>query len=430
VFYHSAQRGSTEAICSASGFALARDNRRAHVGPVKITAAISTESNPEKIAGELCARARADLGAAKVDLAMLFVSPKFVGALPDFIEDVHLRLGARCFIGCTGGGIIGVDREVERSPAVALWAASLPGVTVEPFRITQQQVEESNGPAFWHSELGVGPEDEPSLVLLPDPFSMDATRAVEELGAAYPGRPLVGGLVSGARQPGENRLWIGEEIFDNGGVGVALCGAVRLRAIVSQGCRPIGEPLIVTKAQRNIIVELANQPPVVALQQTLQSLTEPDRQLAQQALFIGRVINEYQADFHRGDFLIRNIVGLDPHNGAIAIGDREIRPGQTIQFQLRDGAAANEDLRELIEKQGTSLAKNPPEGALLFSCLGRGENLFGKPNHDVDLIREKIGPLPLAGFFCNGEIGPVGDRTFVHGFTSVLALFEPVGKRN
>jgi len=348
----------------------------------------------------------------------------------DLIEDIHLRLGARQIVGCTGGGIIGADREVEEGAAVALWAASMPGVTVQPFRITQQQVEESNGPAFWHSELGVGPEDEPSLVLLPDPFSIDATRIVEELGAAYPGRPLVGGLASGARQPGGNRVWIGEQVFDDGAVGVALCGAVRLRAIVSQGCRPIGEPLIVTKAQRNVIVELASQPPVVALQEMLKALSEQDRQLAQQALFVGRVINEYQAEFHRGDFLIRNIVGLDPNNGAIAIGDREIRPGQTIQFQLRDGAAADEDLCELIGKQGALLAKHPPEGALLFSCLGRGEGLFGKPNHDVGMIREKIGPLPLAGFFCNGEIGPVGGKAFVHGFTSVLALFEPIGKGN
>jgi len=397
---------------------------------MKFSAAISTESSVDRIVSDLCDHVRAELGAAKVDLAMLFVSPKFVGELVDLIEDIHLRLGARQIVGCTGGGIIGADREVEEGAAVALWAASMPGVTVQPFRITQQQVEESNGPAFWHSELGVGPEDEPSLVLLPDPFSIDATRIVEELGAAYPGRPLVGGLASGARQPGGNRVWIGEQVFDDGAVGVALCGAVRLRAIVSQGCRPIGEPLIVTKAQRNVIVELASQPPVVALQEMLKALSEQDRQLAQQALFVGRVINEYQADFHRGDFLIRNIVGLDPQNGAIAIGDREIRSGQTIQFQLRDGAAADEDLCELIGKQGASLAKHPPEGALLFSCLGRGEGLFGKPNHDVGMIREKIGPLPLAGFFCNGEIGPVGGKAFVHGFTSVLALFEPIGKGN
>ncbi|MBI5817925.1 MAG: FIST C-terminal domain-containing protein [Verrucomicrobia bacterium] len=397
---------------------------------MRISAAITSETDADKIVSELCGQARAHLGAAKVDLALLFVSPRFVGALPDLIEDIHLHLGARCLVGCTGAGIIGEDREVERAPAVSLWAASMPGVTVQPFRITQHQVEESNGPAFWHSELGIGPEDEPSLIFLPDPFSIDATRAVEELGAAYPGRPLVGGLASGGRQAGENRVWINEKVFEDGAIGVALCGAVRLRAIVSQGCRPIGEPLIVTKAQRNVIVELANQPPVVALQETLRALSEQDRQLAQQALFVGRVINEYQSEFHRGDFLIRNIVGLDPNNGAIAIGDREIRPGQTIQFQLRDGATANEDMREMIEKQEASLAKHPPGGALIFSCLGRGENLFGKPNHDVNLIREKIGPLPLAGFFCNGEIGPVGDKVFVHGFTSVIALFEPVDKEN
>jgi small ligand-binding sensory domain FIST len=397
---------------------------------MKFSAAISVERDAGKAAVEACDSVRAQLGASKVDLAMLFVSPRFVETLPDLIEDVHLRLGARKLVGCTGGGIIGADREVEGAPAIALWAASMPGVTVEPFHITQQQVEESNGPAFWHAELGIEPEDEPSFILLPDPFSTDAARTVEELGAAYPGRPIVGGLASGARQAGENRIWIGEEVFDSGAVGVALMGPVRLRAIVSQGCRPIGEPLIITKAQRNVIVELASQPPVVALQETLKTLSEHDRRLAQQALFVGRVINEYQDEFHRGDFLIRNIVGLDPNNGAIAIGDREIRPGQTIQFQLRDGETANEDLRELIERQKAALESNPPQGALLFSCLGRGENLFGKPNHDVSLIHEELGALPLAGFFCNGEIGPVGDKVFVHGFTSVLGLFEPVGKNS
>ncbi|MCX6908179.1 MAG: hypothetical protein NTY01_09060 [Verrucomicrobia bacterium] len=192
---------------------------------MKFSAAISTESGVDRIVSDLCDRVRAELGAAKVDLAMLFVSPKFVGELADLIEDIHLRLGARQIVGCTGGGIIGADREVEEGAAVALWAASMPGVTVQPFRVTQQQVEESNGPAFWHSELGIGPEDEPSLVLLPDPFSIDATRVVEELGAAYPGRPLVGGLASGARQSGGNRIWIGEQVYDDGAVGVALCGA-------------------------------------------------------------------------------------------------------------------------------------------------------------------------------------------------------------
>lgn len=392
------------------------------------SAAISTERDAGKAAVELCGQVRAQLGASKVDLALLFVSPRFVEVLPDLIEDVHVRLGARQLIGCTGGGIIGVDREVEGPSAVSLWAASMPGVSVEPFHITQEQVEESNGPAFWHSELGIGPEDEPSFIFLPDPFSMDAARAVEELGAAYPGRPIIGGLASGGRQAGGNRLWIGEKVYDSGAIGVALMGPVRLRAIVSQGCRPIGEPLIITKAQRNVIVELASQPPVVALQETLKALSEHDRQLAQQALFVGRVINEYQAEFHRGDFLIRNIVGLDPNNGAIAVGDREVRSGQTIQFQLRDGDTASEDLCELIERQKKALAKHPPQGALLFSCLGRGENLFGKPNHDVSLIHEMLGALPLAGFFCNGEIGPVGDKVFVHGFTSVLGLFEPVDK--
>jgi len=318
-----------------------------------------------------------------------------------------------------------VDQEVEQGAAISLWAASLPNVLVEPFRITQQQVEESTGPAFWHSELDVDPKLEPSFVLLPDPFTSDAARLIEELGEAYPGRPMIGGLVSGAHKPGENRVWINEKIHEDGVVGVALIGPVKLQAVVSQGCRPIGEPLIITKAQRNVVLELASQPPGLVLQKLLNNLPENDRHLAQQALFVGRVINEYQEEFHRGDFLIRNIIGYDQSSGAIAVGDRDIRAGQTIQFQLRDGSTAEEDLRELLAKQEAELKLNPPHGALMFSCLGRGKSMFGRPNHDIATLRAKVGPLPVAGFFCNGEIGPVGERVFVHGYTSVVGLFGP-----
>jgi small ligand-binding sensory domain FIST len=236
---------------------------------------------------------------------------------------------------------------------------------------------------------------------------------------------MVGGLASGAREPGENRVWINEQVHESGAVGVALSGPVHLQTIVSQGCKPIGEPFIITKAQKNIIFELANQPPVVVIQSILTALPDREKQLARQALFVGRVINEYLPEFHRGDFLIRNVIGMDPNNGAIAVGDRDMRSGQTIQFQIRDNQTADEDLRELLVKQETDLKLHPPAGALLFSCLGRGAGLFGQPHHDIHAIRERIGPLPIAGFFCNGEIGPVGDRAFVHGYTSVVGLFSP-----
>ncbi|MBI5396433.1 MAG: FIST C-terminal domain-containing protein [Verrucomicrobia bacterium] len=387
--------------------------------------ALTTQTDPAHAAVELCERIHVQLGDAKADLTLMFASPHFRNALPDLIEDIHVHLGTRKLVGCTGGGIIGVDREVEDKPAVSLWAASLPGVKVTPFRITQNQIEESNGPGFWHSELDVDPKDEPSFILLPDPFSTDALGLVDQLSEAYPGRPIVGGLASGAREPGDNRVWINEQVHEGGAVGVALSGPVRLQTIVSQGCKPIGEPFIITKAQKNVIFELANQPPVAVIQKVLTGLPEREKQLARQALFVGRVINEYLPEFHRGDFLIRNLIGMDPNNGAIAVGDREMRSGQTIQFHIRDNNTADEDLRELLVKQEADLKLHPPAGALLFSCLGRGAGLFGQPHHDIRALREKIGPLPIAGFFCNGEIGPVGDHAFVHGYTSVVGLFSP-----
>jgi small ligand-binding sensory domain FIST len=256
-----------------------------------------------------------------------------------------------------------------------------------------------------------------------------ATRLVQELSEAYPGAPLIGGLASGAHKPGENRLFLDGEIYDEGAVGVALSGPVVLRSIVSQGCKPIGEPLVITRAEKNIIFEVAGQPPMQVLQELLPKLPARDQRLARHALFIGRVINEYQEEFGRGDFLIRNLIGTDPKSGALAIGDW-IRTGQTVQFQIRDGQTAHEDLKAMLEKQRGASPAEPPRGVVLFSCLGRGENMYGAPDHDISAIHEHLGAVPTAGFFCNGEIGPVGERAFVHGFTSVIGLFgeRPVEK--
>ena len=392
---------------------------------MKFAAAISTQTDPARAAAELIERAQSQLEGDRPDLTLIFAAPRYVESLEDLIEDLHVHLGTRHLVGCTGRGIIGGDHEVEDSPAIALWAGCFPGVTVKPFRITQNQMDESTGPAFWHSELEVDRSDEPSFIILPDPFGINAPRLIEQLSEAYPGQPMVGGLASAANQPEENRIWINEEIFDSGAVGVALTGPMRLQTIVSQGCKPIGEPFIVTKAQKNIIFELAGQPPVLVLQQVLTSLSDRERRLAREALFIGRVVNEYLPEFHRGDFLVRNLIGLDPNTGAIAVGDQEIRPGQTVQFQIRDRLTAEEDLRELLDKTRPMFKKSPPVGALLFSCLGRGTGLFGKPDHDIKMIRDNVGPLPIAGFFCNGEVGPIGERVFVHGYTSVVGLFGP-----
>jgi len=387
--------------------------------------ALTTRANWTEAAEDLTRQVRARLPVGGTDLMLLFFHPRFVPDAPSLAEQLRINLAARHLVGCTGAGIIGEDTEVENLPAISLLAAELPGVEVTPFRATQEEMEEANGPAFWHFHLQVAPTRNPNLLLLADPFSVTSIPLVQALSEAYPDAPLIGGLASGAQQPGENRLLLDGDVADSGAVGVALSGSIALRTIVSQGCRPIGEPFTVTRAEKNIVFELGGRPPLAVLQTMLPTLPQTDQQLARTSLLIGRVINEYKEDFACGDFLVRTLVGHDPQSGALAVGDL-MRTGQTVQFQVRDGKSADADLRALLAAESLLPSAAKVRGAVLFSCLGRGEGMYGTRSHDIKMLREYFGTVPTTGFFCNGEIGPVGGRAFVHGFTSVVGLFvEP-----
>jgi small ligand-binding sensory domain FIST len=236
-----------------------------------------------------------------------------------------------------------------------------------------------------------------------------------------PGSIAIGGLAGGGRNLGENRLLLDDQVFEGGLVGVALSGPVTIRTVVSQGCRPIGERFIVTKAEHNVIGELGGIPALDRLQAMFSSLGPSERNLAQQALHLGIVIDEQRNRFERGDFLVRNLLGADRKSGSLVIGD-VVKEGQTVQFHVRDAQSASEDLHLLLaaqQRQGS-----PPLGALLFSCCGRGRGLFGRPHHDITVLRERTGPIPTAGFFAQGEIGPIGGSNFLHGYTASVALFS------
>jgi len=364
-------------------------------------------------------------GLAAADLVALFVHPQFLPDAESVAAAVRRMTGAKHLVGCTGAGILGCGREVEGAPAIAVLAGELPGVAITATHLTDEELAEARGAGYWHFQLAVEPQANPAFLLLADPFSISVTDLVRELGEAYPGAPVVGGLASGAQEPGGHRLFLDGEIFAAGAVCVGLTGRIVVRAVVAPGCRPIGQPLTITRATKNIIFEMGGQPPWVVLQELLPTLPARDQQLARTALLLGRVANEYQEEFHRGDFLVRNLLGHDPQSGAMAVGD-VVRTGQTVQFQVRDGQMADQDLQALLAAQRNGLARQPARGAVVFSCLGRGQGMFGEAGHEVRTIERELGPLPLAGFFGNGEIGPVGDRPFVHGFTSVIGLFcEP-----
>ena len=333
-------------------------------------------------------------------------------------------LGTGHTFGCSGGGIIGAGLEVEQRPALSVTAATLPGVNIEAFHLEGDGLPDLDaGPDKWRELVGVPEGEEPQFVLLADPFSFPVQNLIMGLDFAFPQAAKIGGLASGAQRPGDNALFLDGEVHGSGAIGLALHGNIMVDTVVAQGCRPIGQPMRITSSHRNVLAELDGQPPMAVLQDLFRSLSERDRQLMGHSLFLGVVMDELLDSPVQGDFLIRNVVGMDQRTGSLAIGEM-LKEGQLVQFHLRDAETSAQDLTFVLERYAADNRENEVPGALLFSCLGRGEYLYGRPNHDTDIFREKLGQVPLGGFFCNGEIGPVGGTTFLHGYTSSFGLFR------
>jgi len=371
--------------------------------------------------GEACDAISAALQGAVPDLSFVFATREHAAAWDRLGETLHQRLGGGQVLGCTAESIAAGGDEIEEGPALSLWSAVLPGARLEAFHIEFEATPD--GPiCSGLPETGGEAADVRAVLLLGDPYSCAIDTLISRLEDDLPRVPLIGGMASGAGEPGENRLLLNGVSLNAGGVGVIVHGGPAVYSIVSQGCRPIGQTFVVTKVDENIVLELGGKPALSRLEQTYASLSEEDRHLIRQGLHLGIAMNEYKPALSRGDFLISNVLGADRESGAIAIGN-PVRTGQTVQFHIRDADAADEDLRQLVATRRGELA-GTPGGALLFSCNGRGTNLFPKPNHDAGVLQELCGPLPLAGFFAQGELGPVGGRNYIHGFTASVALFE------
>jgi small ligand-binding sensory domain FIST len=377
---------------------------------------VSSEPDLAAAVAEAGSRLAAPTADGPADLLIVFVSPHHAGRYAELPALLSGRLPARMILGCTAGGVIGGGHEVEQAPGLSVTAAWLPGVDVAPFHAP------ASG-AFDLRPLGTGdPDEPPCFLVLADPFSFDPEPLVRTLDQAFPGSRTIGGLASGGRQPGENVLYLGDAVHRAGLVGVALGGDVAMDTIVAQGCRPVGEPMFVTRCDRNLLQELDGHRAGAVLQQLYERSDARDQELFRGSLFVGIVMRERQQEYRQGDFLIRNVVGMEPKTGALAIGAL-VHEGMVVQFHLRDAATSAADLDELL---GRYRAATPaPHGSLLFSCLGRGVHLYGRPDHDTDLFRRHLGEVPLGGFFCNGEIGPVQGTTFLHGYTSAFGLFRP-----
>ena len=365
---------------------------------------------------------RHQLGAPKVSLGLVFMSPRFFTHAQPILEILRVHAQIPLLAGCSSQSLIVGEQEVEKQAGLTLGLYALPGAELEAFHFTQEQVEEANGPGYWRLETGLEPPQTNGWLVFVDPFHLDSESWLRTWNEAFAPLPVLGGLASGDFSEQLTQVYLNGEVFEEGGVAISFGGAVRLAGVTSQGCTPIGDTWTLTKVEQNIIHEIGNRPAYEVLAETFNRLSPEEQKKARGNLFIGLVVNEYLDDFHRGDFLIRNLLGADPRSGSIAVGALP-RLGQTIQFQRRSREAATEDMRELLTQTKSRLGSATIYGGCLCSCNGRGQSLFGRPNHDAQMVQQRLGPMGLAGFFCNGEIGPVGEKNFLHGYTASLALF-------
>jgi small ligand-binding sensory domain FIST len=383
----------------------------------RIGAGLSTSESAWEAAREAAREARGGaLGGAEVDLAFVFLSPAHLVEAEAAAEAVREELAPRHLLGCVAEGVVARDRELEEGPAVAVWASALPGAEIECFHVAAVQTEEGTAVA------GFPELDDPGLVaLLVDPFTFPVGPFLTRLNEAHERIPLVGGIAAGGGRPGAQALILEDAVHAEGAVGAVVSGLPVL-TVVSQGCRPIGREAVITRCEGNVVYELAGEPALERLRREIAALSSEEQALAARGLLAGLVIDENRPQYETGDFLMRGLLSADEATGALALGET-VRVGQTLRFFVRDAASADADLRQAL---ADAPRRARPAGALLFTCNGRGTNMFPEPDHDARVVTEMLRTDALAGFFCGGEIGPVGGKAFLHGFTATLAVFlEP-----
>jgi small ligand-binding sensory domain FIST len=362
----------------------------------------------------------AALGEGPVDLAMVFLGAHHVAAAAGVAEALKQKLAPACLIGASAHGVITSEHEVETGPGLTVIAARLPGVALHPFVLTNEMWAEASEDALTFARAAPGVAGAELVVLFGDPFSLDIDRVLATFNRHAPGLRVIGGMASAGAKPGTNALLLNDWLAPEGGVGLAFKGALRADVIVSQGCRPVGPPLEVTRADGNVVIELDGQPALERAEQVLRALSPVEREKLAHGLYIGRPAR--QGATGRGDYLIRNLLGADRDRGLLAIGDR-VTAHEKIRIHVRDAGTAKEDLELLLSPQAFD---SPASAALVFACNGRGRGLYGRPDGDISILRAALGEaLPAAGMFCAGEIGPVGEKNFVHGHTACIALMRP-----
>lgn len=391
---------------------------------MEITAAAVSHGNAERAVEQLLEQAVPKLGGQTPHFGVFTITNHFEDEAEGLVRAVRERTGVETLIGCAGEGVIGPAHEIERQPGMALWLAHLPGVRVRGVHIHPNDLELVDSAQELQRVLRVTAAEQPYFILLADPyFTPYVIGMLEAVSRVYRDRPVFGGMASGADEPGQSVLILNDDVFTEGAVAAVLSGDLTIRSVLSHACRPVGKPFVVTGADGNAIKQLGGKPALEVLTEVFQQATSADRELMNNGIFVGRVISEYKDAFGHGDFLIRNMIGADKDSQVIYLNDIA-RVGATVQFHVRDPDAADDDLRTRLGRQ-----KAAPAGGLVFSCNGRGTRLYKDADHDIGVIHDVLGEVPMAGLFCAGEIGPVGDQTFVHGYTASIALFGPKSKQ-
>jgi len=383
---------------------------------VQIGTGLSTLPDPRDAGGDAASQAVAALDGTAPELVLAFVTGAHLAAPEATLEGVHEASCPAVLVGGGAGGVLGERRELESGNAVAVWAASFGAGEVTPFHLRFEPDEDP-------PRITGLPDIQGSrgLIMIADPYSFPTDTLLSELALQLPGVPILGGLESARTSDGTASLLFGDEVRPDGAVGVSL-GDVELLPCVSQGAAPVGPELTITAAEGNVIEELAGRPALETLQRVVGQLPERERGLVAGGLLIGIVVDRGKAEYQQGDFLVRGIAGADPDSGRLAVA-AEVHEGQVIRLHARDARSAHEDLQRQLRLCMDAVADSGPAGALVFSCNGRGAGMFGPCDHDATTVAEELGEAPAAGFFAAGEIGPVGGRSFLHGFTATLGVF-------
>jgi small ligand-binding sensory domain FIST len=389
----------------------------------QFASAVSTSQDLSLAIDEVCKSLDSQLDASP-DVVFVFGSADRNNAdsSGQLVQQLNSHLTPKHLLGCMGESIVGREQEIEMQPALSVWAACLAGTEVCPMHLRLEQSTDGAAIVGWPETLSESWPEDSTLLLLGDPYSFPADVLLARLNEDQPGTQVVGGMASAGSGPGENQLLWNDRVLEDGAVAILLHGKIGVRTVVSQGCRPIGKHFVITKSEQNVIYELGGRPALLQLKEIFDQLSTREQGLVQTGLHVGRVVTEYQDRFEQGDFLVRNVMGIDPNEGSIAVGDY-VRPGQTVQFHIRDHETADHELRQLLRGVADDDLIQPLAG-LLFTCNGRGTRLFQQPDHDAASIADVLGAIPLAGFFAAGELGPIGGKSFTHGFTASLAVFH------